>query len=181
MPSHSNSAPLARSERLLTEAVGRELVVFDADSGEAHCLPPLAAAVFTSCDGHRDRVALAQAAAERIQEVVTPADVDTVLAQLADKALLTIGPEHSRDATSMSRRGFVRRAAVAGALAVPVIVSVSAPGRAWGGTNVSSCLGQGAVCQTKNDCCACPPNLNGPECVGLNGSPTKVCQCQPPP
>jgi hypothetical protein len=148
MKPHRSTAPLARSEQLLVESVGEELVLYDVDKDEAHCLNPLAATVFAACDGSNDTALLAQLAADRLQRPVSPEDVDNVLAQLDEKALLTVAAP--RREGGMSRRGFVRRAALVGAAAVPVVASVAAPRNAWA---VASCLSAGASCTGDSQCC----------------------------
>ena len=78
--------PLARSEGLLIEHVGDETVVLDTESKQAHCLSPLAAAVFEGADGTTGVEDLA----ERISsdEPVSVQQVGAALAQLEERGLL---------------------------------------------------------------------------------------------
>src|SRR5579859_4874757 len=74
MIEHSDEFPKARTADLVTERVGDELVVYDGRSSEAHCLSPLASAVFVAADGKTSTADLAAIASRQINE---PVDVPT--------------------------------------------------------------------------------------------------------
>ena len=117
----SNRRPLRRSDGLLVEEIGDEIVAYETDSREAHCLSPLAAAVFAGCDGRTDIEQLADGVASRLGEPVGVDDVRNALAQLEERGLL------ARPAGGMTRRGLVRKTAIATAAmtAVPMITSIT--------------------------------------------------------
>ena len=71
--------PVARAEGLIVESVGEETVVYDVNTKEAHCLKPLAAAVFSYANGSNTTADIAELVAYRLGTPVTEADVATIL------------------------------------------------------------------------------------------------------
>ncbi len=158
----SIARPVARSTRVLTENVGDEMVVYDLDSKEAHCLNPLAAAVFSFADGSNTAAEIAELAAHRLARPVTEAEVSDAVAQLAQHSLLETLVA-IRD--GLSRRDAMRRFATvsAAAAATPLIVSILAPtaaaaqsiistGNCCGNSATDTCTGLNSTCQS-NQCC----------------------------
>jgi hypothetical protein len=135
------AAPLARSEDLVIEETGDELLVYDLRSNRAHCLNAVAAAVWRACDGQR-------APGELIAELELDADaVGRALDELAGCQLLDEVPvlvkgrggpfrRRSRDAAVVPKAGvgLTRRETTikmaqygATAMAIPLIWSIAGP------------------------------------------------------
>lgn len=135
-----NECPEARSDRLLTETVGDELVIFDGETNEAHALKPLAAAVFAAADGHTSISQLAVVASARLGEEVEVSQVDAALTELEDAGLLL-----ESEASGISRRHLLQ---VGGAVAAGALVS-SALVPAVAAASTTSCLPTtpGNLCQ----------------------------------
>ena len=114
----------ARADGLVTERVGDELVVYDSQTSEAHCLHPLAAAVFTAADGHSSPAAIAASVSEQLGDRFDVEHIEMALAELEDRGLVTV-PVTS----GISRRSFMQRSAAVGgvAFAGTLITSVVAP------------------------------------------------------
>lgn len=107
------SHPIARSERVVVEAVGDETVIYDLDTNVAHALKPLAAAVYMYADGKNTAAEIAELASYRLTTTVTEADVAEALDQLEASALLATP---SLDVhTGISRRTALKTFAAAGA------------------------------------------------------------------
>lgn len=132
--------PLARSEELLVEEVGDEIVVYDTFTHHAHCLSPVAARVWRACDGTSTEAQIAVAAG--LDEGTAQRAFD----ELGACALLQVP----------SRGGLTRREATAklaklgtAAATAPLISSIAAPSPASG--------------QTVNilDRCVGPPDVTG--------------------
>ena len=153
---------LARSDGLLVEQVGPETVIYDSESREAHCLSPVAAAVFADADGHTGVKDLAIRAASATGEQVDEAQVEAALAQLEERGLLVAPPN------GISRRQLMRRtaAATAAVSAVPMITSIITPASAQGpGTPPGDCpRSMCAADSDGDDFCAC-----NNECPCLGG------------
>lgn len=101
--------PLARSQGLLIENVDSEKVIFDEGSKHAHCLTPLAAIVFSRCDGETSPTELARIASGRLGDSVSEDDVQNALAQLQERHLL-----ESQLPTTLSRRDMFHKGAAFG-------------------------------------------------------------------
>ncbi|WP_249020816.1 HPr-rel-A system PqqD family peptide chaperone [Conexibacter sp. S30A1] len=114
----------ARADGLVTERVGDELVVYDSRTSEAHCLHPLAAAVFAAADGRRSPAAIAAQVSAELGDRFEVQHIDMALAELEDRGLVTVPVSGG-----ISRRSFVQRSAAIGgvAFAGTLITSVVAP------------------------------------------------------
>jgi hypothetical protein len=122
MSEHSPAWPKARVDDLVTEAVGDELVVYDGLTKEAHCLTPVAAAVFGAADGHTTIDAIAAIAAARLGEPVGTDSVEQAIAELEDRDLIVTPGD---DLGGLSRRSMLRKTAVAGGAVL--VASIATP------------------------------------------------------
>ncbi len=112
-----NGCPEARSEGLLIESVGDELVVYDTTTNKAHALKPLAAAVFEAADGQTPLDGLAQSAAAKLGHEVTVPEIEAALVELEGVGLLSSDPI---EADGVSRRRLLQ---VGGAVAAGALVT----------------------------------------------------------
>jgi hypothetical protein len=136
--------PRALRDNLVIRELDDETLIYDTDRDEAHCLNHTAALVWEHCDGE---TTVKQAA--RSLQTELGAAVDTNLVWLAVKQLQRFHlVESATKAPSVSRRDLVLKYAPA-AVALPVIMSISAPTPAQTG----SCLPNGAPCSTGSQCC----------------------------
>ncbi len=146
--------PRSRSDNLVIRELDDETLVYDMERDEAHCLNQTAALVWEQCDG---KTTAAQAA--RSMQSKMDVSVDTDLVWLAVKQLERFHlVESSGKSPSVSRRDLVLKYA-ATALALPVIMSISAPAPA----QVASC---GGPCGVQGACptgCIC--NFSSNICV----------------
>ncbi|HLN99414.1 MAG TPA: PqqD family protein [Pyrinomonadaceae bacterium] len=152
-----NDFPLARKDGLVLRDLGDELLVYDRERDKAHCLNRSAAAVWQRCDG---RSAPAQIAAALQQEFGTAVDerfVWLALEQIGRDHLLDQTLEWPKTVPRLSRREAFRRIGLGAAIALPVVISITAPTPAQAAT----CRASGSVCNTSSQCCsgicACPP------------------------
>jgi hypothetical protein len=154
--------PKARTKGLIVRALADELVVYDVERHEAHCLNPAAATVFKSCDGTRDVPRIA----ERLRrEISTEADESwawLALDRLEAAHLMERRPP--KPAGHRSRRDVLRRARFAAVL--PIVVSVLAPSPAMAAAScVTSCTGPASCTPCSADAC-----LDCGTCVCCNGT-----------
>src|SRR5579875_2378855 len=114
----------ARTTDLISERVGEELVVYDARTSEAHCLSPLAAAVFEAADGATSPERMAEVVSAQLHDRFALEHVEMALAELEDRGLVEV-PE----SVGVSRRGFMKRTAAVGgaALGASLVTSVLTP------------------------------------------------------
>jgi hypothetical protein len=122
--------PLARTEDVVVEYLGTDLVVYDQRSNLASVLNRTAALVWENADGERTVADLAAVVEAELGDV---ADEDLVLVsldRLYERGLIDSGYEgRAAEDSRQSRRRFIRRAGVVGAaaLALPVIQSIVLP------------------------------------------------------
>lgn len=128
----------ARADGLVTERVGDELVVYDSQTSEAHCLHPLAAAVFTAADGQSSPAAITASVSAQLGDRFEVEHIEMALAELEDRGLVSVPV-----ASGISRRSFMQRSAAVGgvAFAGTMITSVVAP--AYGQAASSGVIGNG--------------------------------------
>jgi hypothetical protein len=164
MKRHQRIVPAARPG-LVAEETGRECVVFDTTTNEAHLLAPLVAAVFAQCDGRTRIDDLPALASSSLGEPVCAEDVAAALRQLQDAALLD-GPSITKPLT-ISRRTFAKGAAATAGAAV-LITTVATPAGAQTTTSPAGgrCPDSRCVSQSEGDVfcgCnnACPPGSPG--------------------
>jgi hypothetical protein len=137
--------PQARTEGLVIRELDDETLVYDTERDEAHCLNQTAALVWESCDGRTTAAHAAQSLQSKLD-----ASVDQDLVWLAVKQLQRFHlVEASAKSPSVSRRDLVLKYAPA-ALALPVIMSISAPTPA----GTISCLHAGTPCPGSLPCCS---------------------------
>lgn len=154
--------PQARKEDLVVQELGDEVLIYDLTRHKAHCLNRAAALVWEHCDGMSTVSAVARKVEE---ELATPSGKETVLYALAQLERFHLLEESATPTRSlvvpgqwsgMSRRDFLRKAGVTAAVAVPVIISLAAPTKAF----AVSCVPAGGGCNISAECC--PPAI----CVG---------------
>jgi hypothetical protein len=156
--------PLARSEDLIVEELGDEVLVYDSKTDTAHCLTPDAARVWQGCDGATPIDSLTA------QVGLSAERVEIALDELERCDLLAARPTLTGE--GHTRRELTMRVAQVGAAAaaVPLIISVSAPTPAQAGTilfcqefssgNCGGTSGPGGGCQGTVGCCCCTPPLH---------------------
>jgi hypothetical protein len=151
--------PRARIDNLVIRKLGDETLVYDTEHDEAHCLNSVAAMVWDHCDGKTT----AENAARSLRTALN-LSVDADVVWLAVKQLQRFRlVKSSEKLPVVSRRRLLLKYAPA-ALALPVIMSISAPAAAQAGT----CAGNGQSCVGR-PCCAglrcsgstntCVPNI----------------------
>src|SRR3954451_15298927 len=181
--------PKARADKLVTEQVGDELLVYDLETDEAHCLSATAALVWRHCDGATTVSTVAESLPDD-DATGRLALVEQALAQLRSRRLLD-EPSLQSGNGGWSRRQFVVRVGAAGAAATgaSLITSISASAQAGCKTQCQVC-GTGTNCTASNgSCCSgllCCPGGVGPsncrcKCVTVAGACTTggTCNAQP--
>ena len=134
-------APRARKKALLVRDLSDEVLVYDLLRVKAHCLNHTAASIWRQCNGRRTVEEIALKAG---RELDTPVSTDAVwlaLSQLEKIHLLDGRVAKPAGAPQVSRRDLMRLG-VAGALAIPVIMSMAAPSP----VHAQSCKANGTAC-----------------------------------
>ena len=158
--------PLARSEEIITKRIDGELLVYNRLRDEAHCLNETAASIWKCCDGRTTANEIAGLLSKETGSTIDEKVIWLGLDELRRKHLLTENHYQPSVATrnlTLSRREAIRRISLGAAIALPAIVTITAPTPAQAGT----CKHNGVTCSTGADCCSgtCVPG-SPPKCAG---------------
>ena len=151
---NTSQKPTARREGLVIQETPDEVLVFDLETNQAHCLNQTAAFVWKSCDGQNSVTQIAAAVGLNANQ---PADENLVwlaIDQLSENNLLEA--KMKADFNNQSRRDVIKKIGLAAVIALPLVSSLVAPTTA----SAVACSGVVASCGNCND---------GTACVGANG------------
>ena len=143
-------APRARTDRLLIQELADEILIYDLDTNEAHCLNQTAALVWKHCDG---KMTISQIAKTLTAETKSTVDDELVLLachQLAKSHLMQGQFPGMSVSSGLSRRQAMSRIGTAAAVSLPLVSSIVAPGA----VQAATCRPSGAACTTSAQCCS---------------------------
>ena len=146
--------PSARVDGLIVQPLPPdEVLVYDTERHKAHCLNKSAALVWQTCDGRTSIEEIAESLQREMGIASREAAQDAVwvaLDRLSRRHLLQETVTPPALAQGISRREFVRRAAIAVAIGLPVVASITAqPAGAQ-----ATCRPCGASCNANSQCCS---------------------------
>ena len=155
--------PQARREGMVIKKVDDEVLVYDLERDKAHCLNLSAAAIWRLCDGKTTTSGLARSLGDETGTKVDERFIWLALQDLRRSHLLEdagVWPEQMIATKGMSRREAFRRIGLGAAIALPFVISITAP------TPVQAAISCGAKCKscvTGTDCCSgvCANNPSG--------------------
>ena len=151
--------PLARTDELVVEHVGEEVLVYDRRNDQAHCLSSDAAMIWRVCDGSTSPA-----------EIATALELDREAVAAAIEELDSCGLLDSAPIAGVTRREATLRMAKVGgvAAAAPLIYSIMAPTPALAASqafclSVTGCFENGSGCSTcfKAGCVCCGAGSSG--------------------
>jgi hypothetical protein len=118
--------PQARTDELVIEEVGDELLIYDSANKRAHCLGPAAAAVWRACDGNGSVDALSDTLDLSADEVKRVLDELEAL-ELLERTGLEILQSGSDEGSGITRRQLTMRTVKAGAAVAvaPIAYSIN--------------------------------------------------------
>ena len=152
--------PLARREGLIVRELEGELLVYDLDDHDAHCLNDTAARVWKRCDGQASAADIARDLSGELAEPVSEEVVWMAFEELWKLHLLE-GDEVGPETTGIWRGHFIRRAGLAAAVALPVVTSLAVPSAA----SAVTCIMAGQPCAPGGIPCCAPAQCIGNVCV----------------
>lgn len=159
--------PEARRDGIIRKEVDGELLVYDLTRDKAHCLNESAAAIWKRCDGRTSTKEIAASLAKEVGGTVDEHVVWLALADLRRTHLLeepkpTVPSEDGNNSRKkqknnqwpnvmlgMSRREAVKRIGLGAAIALPVVISITAPTAAQAG---SPSKASGENCTSSAEC-----------------------------
>ncbi len=135
----SEFRPKARQTGLVVQEVLDEMLVYDQQHFQAHCLNQVAAAIWKQCDGRSTPADIAS----RLSAAGSPATADVVwhaLYQLGDFHLLEEDPATVSSAAPVTRRQLMTTLTQVG-LALPLVLGIAAPAAAQVGSGPTGITG----------------------------------------
>jgi hypothetical protein len=160
--------PIARTENLLIQEVGHELIVYDQDNDSSHCLNPVATRVWELSDGQNTVNDIAR---QLEKELKLDEDVDIrglvwlTLEELERYNLIADYLKQPVSSVNVSRRQVIKTATLVGAFAVgsmfPLVKTIVAPSPAMACSETCPpkppCIKEGGKCGASNpgggSCC----------------------------
>jgi hypothetical protein len=136
---------------LIIEDLPGEVLVYDSERDQAHCLNQTAALVWKYCDGKTTVSSMAQ----RLERDLNTTKVDErvvsyALEQLSKDHLLEESFVPGAMLGGLTRRQMVRTLGIAAVIAVPVVTSIIVPTA----QAATSCSAPGQPCATSAACCS---------------------------
>lgn len=147
-----NITPRSRSEAIIVQEAGNELLVYDLNEHRAYCLNEVSAAVWKSCDGHRDIKEITRSAGNDYGATLDEDLIVLALDQLRRAELVDDAPKLADRFPAVSRREIIRRIGKASLVALPVLTSLVAP----------TAIHANSLCMTLVGGCTCGLGDNQP-------------------
>ena len=142
--------PRIREYGLVIDDLPDEVLVYDLDRHEAHCLNHSAALVWRACDGNLTPAEIARKLSAELDAEFSEGMVLLALGQL-ERIHLLVQPEIlSTQFAVLSRRQLVRHLGLAAAVAAPLVISIVAPTP----VQAASCIPTGSPCSPTVLCCS---------------------------
>src|SRR6266436_6785424 len=121
----SKLAPNARKNNLIVKEVSNEVLIYDENNHQAHCLNETAALVWKFCDGRTSIPKMRQLLEKEMRLAVPEQTVWLALKQLEGSRLLDVPVTPQARIPHTSRRTAMRTIGIA-AVALPLIKSINA-------------------------------------------------------
>lgn len=156
--------PKARTENIVVQDVGTELLIYDLKINKAFCLNETAALVWEFCDGRQTVSEITAQIEKRLGSNVNEEMILLALRQLADNRLMLDLKGSAPELKGVRRREALLKIAQASIIAIPLVTSVVAPSAAFAASPVIS------LCVVNN--CVDGTVGNGPGCNPPAGCPS---------
>lgn len=138
-----------RRRDAIVRPVDDEWLLIDKHTNKAHCLNQTAAQVWYLCNGTSSVADIAATLSENAESSVDAGIVWMALKQLRRAGLLTNAADVPKQPAVVTRRDALRKIAVAGAIALPLVTSIAIPTPA----QAASCVHNGKPCLVNPQCC----------------------------
>ena len=139
-----------RTHGLVVDDLPDEVLVYDLNNHQAHCLNRSAALVWRCCDGKSSPGEIARRLTAELDAPFSEELVLVALSQLENQQLLVRAAALPAQFAVLSRRQMVRRLGLATAIAVPLVTSIVAPTA----VQASTCTPSGQPCNVNVLCCS---------------------------
>jgi len=152
MNNNNQKLPAARKDGLVVRKLNDEVLIYDVEQHQAHCLNLYAAKIWDLCDGSHTVSDLS--AMLRLDEDVSKDQREQMvwiaLDQLERANLLDKPVSKPEMVMAMSRRQLMKTAGIAALIALPIVNTLISPTSA----EASTCLASGQGCTISSQCCS---------------------------
>ena len=138
-----------RQQGLVIDELPDEVLVYDLERDQAHCLNRTAALVWRACDGNTSASEIARRIKVELDAPFNEEMVWLAIDQLEKLHLLDQSLTIPSQFTRLSRRQMIRNLGLAAAIAVPVVTSIVAPTA----VQAATCIQSGVNCSPTILCC----------------------------
>jgi hypothetical protein len=129
-----NKLPIARNENIVVQISGKEVLIYDLNTNRAYNLNETSSIIYQACDGKTTFTELTA------KYGFTDDVIFLAIDELSKEHLIEKSDEYNSPFKGLSRRAVLRKAGIASMVALPVIVSLTAPTAAMA---QSSCVNPG--------------------------------------
>ena len=159
---NESQLPIARKEGLVIQEMPDEILVYDLETNQAHCLNQTSALVWKACDGKNSIADITELFGRQKKKNVPEDLVWLAIDQLSENNLLE--KRIIANFKGHSRRDVIKKIGLAAVIGLPIISSLVAPtavlaGVCSGATNGDPC-GMNNVC-CSGQCCTGQTTCNG--------------------
>lgn len=188
--------PVSRSQDVVVQEAGDEILIYDLRINKAYCLNQTAKLVFELCDGQRTALEISDLMSRQLKTPVHEELVWLALSDLLKNKLIEQSEQFPQTLAGNTRRELIKKVGLASMAALPLIASIVAPSPAAaqspspgptggflqacnpaGGCNAglgcTSC--SGGTCAGMMVCCDANGGFFGPQSVVLACTNGSVC------
>jgi len=162
---------IARHRNLVVQEIDSEVLVYDMDTDQGHCLNHSAAFIWRACDGNNTTADIVKKFETNRYGKLTEDLVWIAIDQLIEKGLLEneIAPRF----TIHSRRQVLKTVGLVSSFMLPIVASLVAPQRAYG-VSSCDCISSSHCGQAQNAGCPSTTNCNNVGLCAPNTPPRKT-------
>jgi hypothetical protein len=156
--------PNAKFDNLVVQEFSDEILIYNLENNKAYSLNQTSKLVWENCDGTKDAGQIANAIAKNLKQEVPDDLVWIALDNLKNEGLINFEGDSKSVFAGFSRRDAIKRVGLATMVALPLMVSITAPSPAHAQSGVASCTSC-VVNLGLEDTGVCPEACAGLKCT----------------
>lgn len=123
----SKNNPLSRKENLVTQQIGKEVLIYDLSISKAFCLNETSSVIWQLCDGNSSVSEISHKLSEKFNITASEDLVWLAIDELKKENLLQNAQELENKFDGISRREVIKKVGLGTLIALPLISAVIAP------------------------------------------------------
>lgn len=167
---NNEKAPQAISGDIVIQNIGSELLVYNLKTHRAMSLNTTVACIWELCDGKNSLSLIREQTEKKLKASIPEEAITLALIELSKNDLLitdTLETGAKDSLSDMSRRAMIRKIGMTTAVAIPVVMAITAPKAVHAASGGQTLLPNGASCandlECQSDCC-----LGGVQCQPID-------------